>query len=88
MFDTLFFTSIKLYCRPLISSSLLSSPPSSPFPPLPHSHPLPFLLPPPSYSYPPPPHSPIEIGEIEHGVVVHGCGLDEVSPLGTWTLDR
>lgn len=23
-----------------------------------------------------------EIGEIEHGVVVHGCGLDEVSPLG------
>jgi hypothetical protein len=25
----------------------------------------------------------LEIGEVEHGVVVHGCGLDEVSPLGT-----
>lgn len=24
----------------------------------------------------------IEIGQIEHGVVIHGCGLDEISPLG------
>lgn len=28
----------------------------------------------------------LEIGEVEHGVVVHGCGLDEVSPLGTHNL--
>ena len=24
----------------------------------------------------------IEVGKIEHGVVIHGCGLDEISPLG------
>lgn len=24
----------------------------------------------------------MEIGNIEHGVVIHGCGLDEISPLG------
>jgi anthranilate phosphoribosyltransferase len=24
----------------------------------------------------------MEVGNIEHGVVVHGCGLDEISPLG------
>ena len=23
-----------------------------------------------------------EVGYIEHGVVVHGCGLDEISPMG------
>ena len=28
----------------------------------------------------------LEIGEVEHGVVVHGCGLDEVSPLGLHNL--
>lgn len=24
----------------------------------------------------------MEVGNIEHGVVIHGCGLDEISPLG------
>jgi len=24
----------------------------------------------------------IEVGKVEHGVVIHGCGLDEISPLG------
>ena len=24
----------------------------------------------------------MELGYIEHGVVIHGCGLDEISPLG------
>jgi len=28
----------------------------------------------------------LEIGSIEHGVVVHGCGLDEISPLGESTI--
>ena len=28
----------------------------------------------------------IEIGSIEHAVVVHGCGLDEISPLGASTI--
>ena len=28
----------------------------------------------------------IELGHIKHGVVVHGCGLDEVSPLGSSTI--
>ena len=28
----------------------------------------------------------IEIGTIEHAVVVHGCGLDEISPLGASTI--
>ena len=28
----------------------------------------------------------MEVGNIEHGVVVHGCGLDEVSPLGSSTI--
>jgi len=28
----------------------------------------------------------MEVGNIEHGVVVHGCGLDEVSPLGGSTI--
>jgi anthranilate phosphoribosyltransferase len=28
----------------------------------------------------------IEVGYIEHGVVVHGCGLDEISPLGASTI--
>lgn len=28
----------------------------------------------------------MEVGSIEHGVVVHGCGLDEVSPLGGSTI--
>ena len=23
-----------------------------------------------------------EIGQVRHGVVIHGCGLDEISPLG------
>jgi anthranilate phosphoribosyltransferase len=28
----------------------------------------------------------VEIGLIEHGVVIHGCGLDEISPLGPSTI--
>jgi len=28
----------------------------------------------------------ILIGNIEHAVVVHGCGLDEISPLGASTI--
>ena len=28
----------------------------------------------------------MEVGNIDHGVVVHGCGLDEVSPLGGSTI--
>jgi len=24
----------------------------------------------------------VELGQIDHGLIVHGCGLDEVSPLG------
>ena len=24
----------------------------------------------------------IEMGHVEHGVVIHGCGLDEISPIG------
>jgi len=31
-------------------------------------------------------HTLMEVGNIEHGVVVHGCGLDEVSPLGGSTI--
>mmetsp|Transcript_1406 Transcript_1406/g.2292 ORF Transcript_1406/g.2292 Transcript_1406/m.2292 type:complete len:393 (-) Transcript_1406:234-1412(-) len=27
-----------------------------------------------------------EIGSIEHGVVIHGCGLDEISPLGASSI--
>jgi len=28
----------------------------------------------------------MEVGNVEHGVVIHGCGLDEVSPLGASTI--
>ena len=28
----------------------------------------------------------IEVGSVDHGVVVHGCGLDEISPLGASTI--
>jgi anthranilate phosphoribosyltransferase len=28
----------------------------------------------------------IELAHIEHGVVIHGCGLDEISPLGASTV--
>eukprot|EP01035_Chromulina_nebulosa_P019205 gene19205-25055_t len=28
----------------------------------------------------------IELGHIDHGVIVHGCGLDEISPLGPSTI--
>jgi hypothetical protein len=28
----------------------------------------------------------ISIGNVDHGVVVHGCGLDEISPLGNFTI--
>jgi len=28
----------------------------------------------------------MEVGNIDHGVVVHGCGLDEISPLGGSTI--
>jgi anthranilate phosphoribosyltransferase len=28
----------------------------------------------------------IEIGSIDHGVVINGCGLDEISPLGASTI--
>lgn len=28
----------------------------------------------------------VSIGNIDHGVVVHGCGLDEISPLGPSTI--
>jgi len=24
----------------------------------------------------------IEVGRVDHAVVIHGCGLDEISPLG------
>lgn len=27
-----------------------------------------------------------QIGSVEHGVVIHGCGLDEISPLGPSTI--
>ena len=26
------------------------------------------------------------IGTIDHGLVIHGCGLDEISPLGPATI--
>ena len=28
----------------------------------------------------------MELGHVEHGVIVHGCGLDEISPLGPSTI--
>lgn len=28
----------------------------------------------------------MEIGSVDHGVVIHGCGLDEISPLGPSTI--
>jgi anthranilate phosphoribosyltransferase len=28
----------------------------------------------------------MEIGSVDHGVIVHGCGLDEISPLGPSTI--
>lgn len=28
----------------------------------------------------------MEVGIVDHGVVVHGCGLDEISPLGSSTI--
>ena len=28
----------------------------------------------------------VEVGFVDHGVVVHGCGLDEISPLGASTI--
>lgn len=28
----------------------------------------------------------IAIGNVNHGVVIHGCGLDEISPLGASTI--
>jgi anthranilate phosphoribosyltransferase len=28
----------------------------------------------------------MEVGSVDHGVVVHGCGLDEISPLGGSTI--
>lgn len=28
----------------------------------------------------------LELGHIEHGVVIHGCGLDEISPLGASSI--
>lgn len=28
----------------------------------------------------------VELGHVEHGVVLHGCGLDEISPLGGSTI--
>ncbi len=28
----------------------------------------------------------MEVGSVDHGVVVHGCGLDEISPLGSSTI--
>ena len=28
----------------------------------------------------------IAIGNVDHGVVIHGCGLDEISPLGASTI--
>ena len=27
-----------------------------------------------------------EIGQVEHALVIHGCGLDEISPLGASTI--
>lgn len=27
-----------------------------------------------------------EVGHVEHGLIVHGCGLDEISPLGSSTV--
>lgn len=27
-----------------------------------------------------------ELGQVEHGVIVHGCGLDEISPLGASSI--
>ena len=26
------------------------------------------------------------VGKVEHGVVIYGCGLDEISPLGPCTI--
>ena len=31
-------------------------------------------------------HTLVELGTIEHGVVIHGCGLDEISPIGGSTI--
>jgi anthranilate phosphoribosyltransferase len=28
----------------------------------------------------------LELGQVEHAVVVHGCGLDEISPMGASTV--
>lgn len=28
----------------------------------------------------------VELGKVEHGVVIHGCGLDEISPIGGSTI--
>eukprot|EP01040_Poterioochromonas_malhamensis_P011849 gene11849-12926_t len=28
----------------------------------------------------------LELGQVEHAVVIHGCGLDEISPLGSSTI--
>ena len=28
----------------------------------------------------------MEVGNVDHGVVIHGCGLDELSPLGPSTV--
>jgi anthranilate phosphoribosyltransferase len=28
----------------------------------------------------------MEVGHVEHGVIVHGCGLDEISPLGASSI--
>jgi anthranilate phosphoribosyltransferase len=28
----------------------------------------------------------VELGQVEHGVIVHGCGLDEISPMGASSI--
>lgn len=28
----------------------------------------------------------MEVGSVDHGVIIHGCGLDEISPLGASTI--